>query len=267
MDIAIAIIKLGGSIITDKSGGRAVVQEKLLRNIAKRLRRNLTEFPRLRIILLHGAGSFGHPLVYRFGLANQPLNAQRLVGVGQTMYAMRLLGNHLTKIFTEAGLPIVPLQTSALVRSEDRGLKILQPSTFRSILKHRGVPLLSGDLVIDKHQRIIVASADELAVVLARHFRNSTILFATDVPGVYPTFPPREHAKPFRLINRRKLRTFIEQSEAPMTSRDVTGGMMGKLRALLALRHRTAIVFDGRKPELIREALSKKRHIGTTIKL
>lgn len=49
------ILKLGGSVITDKAADQGVVREDALLRIAK----EVSEY-RGKMIIVHGAGSFGH---------------------------------------------------------------------------------------------------------------------------------------------------------------------------------------------------------------
>ena len=59
------ILKLGGSIITDKGSGNAgVVRENVLRDIAKTLK----EFSDIPLLLVHGAGSYGHPQARQYNI-------------------------------------------------------------------------------------------------------------------------------------------------------------------------------------------------------
>src|SRR5664280_2708581 len=57
------ILKLGGSVITDKGACEGVVREADLLRIA----REVSEF-RGKMIIVHGAGSFGHTYARKYGL-------------------------------------------------------------------------------------------------------------------------------------------------------------------------------------------------------
>ena len=58
------VVKLGGSLLTRK---REV--EKLRPKVIERIAKELAEDAGVPVVLLHGAGSFGHPGALRFGLA------------------------------------------------------------------------------------------------------------------------------------------------------------------------------------------------------
>lgn len=263
----VSILKLGGSIITDKRGARAVIQTRVVKRIAGELMRLVSRQSNLRLILLYGGGSFGHPLAHRYRVAGKPLAAKNFVGVGHTIAAMRELGTRLARVFLAAGLPVVPLQTSSLVRWQRGRLVFADRSLVATILRHGGIPLLGGDVVIAERRRTAIASADALAAALAMRFRRSRVLFATDVDGVHLRFPPRRGERPLRLIiGRRTLQHLAATLESGETQRDVTGAMAGKLRAIAALRNRSAEIFNGVVPGAITDVFRRKRR-GTVIEI
>ena len=55
------ILKLGGSVITDKSTSYATADEKNIELIANEILKCKKDF-NFKLIIVHGAGSFGHPL-------------------------------------------------------------------------------------------------------------------------------------------------------------------------------------------------------------
>ncbi len=262
------ILKLGGSIITEKGRGRPGIERSRLRRIASEIRRAWINQPRLRLIILYGAGSFGHPLARRYRLHGSPLTTEQLRGIGRTVTSMRKLGTALATIFLKAGLPVIPLQTSAAVRQVHGRLKFATQTLLpiiRDILRHRGIPLLGGDVAFSDDGQSVIASADALAVVLARHLEDATIAFATNVDGVYQTFPPRRRDRALRRIRRPQLAELIESSSRKSTKYDVTGAMAGKLSSLLVLRRCRAVIFNGTKPAILRRVLRRKS-AGTVIR-
>ena len=263
------ILKLGGSIITDKQGGRPLIRRKLVRRLAGVLHHTWARDSRLKLILLHGAGSFGHPLACRYKLDGAKLNARQLKGAGETIATMRELGTELARVLIRAGLPVIPFQTSAMVRENRPKLSFMSPDAprlLREIVQKRGIPLLGGDVVFTHDGRTKIASADGLAELLAKYFPGATLAFASDVDGVYPHFPPRPSTKPIKIMSRKIMEHVLSSTRTNANVRDVTGAMVGKLRSLLEAKNRMAIIFNGTKPEQL-SLLLKNKVIGTTIKL
>mgnify|MGYP001585179995 CR=1 FL=1 len=264
------VLKLGGSVITDKQRGNAVVRVRLV----KRLAREVSEvcFPHAgrrkppHLVILYGGGSFGHPLAHRYRLSGRKLSKETLVGAGRTISAMRELGTRLAGVFLDAGVPVVPLQTSSFVEQKRGSVVIKDYSLIETILERGGVPLLGGDVVIADRRQTAIASADTLASALAKHFHSRRLLFATDVDGVYEHFPPRAGERPLSVIRRRALRALAAPRAVSRRARDVTGAMGGKIRSLLSLRSCEVLVFSGLTPGALAGALRGKRP-GTRIVL
>lgn len=250
------ILKLGGSVITKKTGSKPQIKKAAVRQIAKELKLFTQRFPKAKIILLHGAGSFGHPLVYKHKLLEKPLAGPQFLGFSETVCSMRYMANFLTEIFVSNKLPVLPVQTSATNLSSIRQLKQYLDAGF--------IPLLGGDMGLLKKNRAIVVSADKLAVLFAKAFCNSKIIFATDVDGIFEKFPPEKNKLPFSLLYREKLKNILERMNQQKNRYDVTGAMAGKLKTLLEIKKKEVIIFNGAKPGNLTKALMQKP-IGTRI--
>ena len=59
------IIKIGGSVITDKNK-EFTTRPDNIRKIAREIKQAIDSNPNLKIILGHGAGSFGHVLAKKY---------------------------------------------------------------------------------------------------------------------------------------------------------------------------------------------------------
>lgn len=264
------VLKLGGSVVTDKEGREAVVRVRLV----KRLAREVAEvcFPRAgrgrppHLVILYGGGSFGHPLAHKYRLSGRKLSKETFAGAGRTISAMRKLGTRLADMFLDAGVPTVPLQTSSFVEQRREKIVIKDYSFIETILECGGVPLLGGDVVIADRRQTAIASADTLASALAKHFHSRKLLFATDVGGVYKRYPPQVGEKPLPVIHRETLRGMTLSRSSSSRAHDVTGAMAGKLRALLSLRNCEVIVFSGLIPGVLASVLRGESH-GTRIRL
>lgn len=255
-------MKLGGSIITNKRSGKSIIKTRVIRRLAREVAHDLHS----PLILLYGAGSFGHPLAHQYKLSGRSLSFDALAGMAKTTSAVRELGTTLADIFLEEGIPVVPLQTSSFVREQKGRLIITNYSLIEDILSHGGIPSFGGDVIIADHRRTAIASADALASELVRHFHSQKLLFATDVSGVYKRFPARAHEQPISVISRKELQAMTASHTVKKTAFDVTGAMAGKLRALLSLRNCTVTIFNGLLPNALVGVLQGET-LGTRIVL
>ena len=263
------ILKLGGGILTYKRSSRPQPRTDVIIRIAKELMYAYKRKPYFKLILLYGVGSFGHHLVWKHKLLNRWLTNSSMVHVGEVINSVRELGSLISKICLNTGLSVIPLQTSSLVQLKNKKFIIKNLSVIETILKYRGIPLFGGDMVLSQDNLSYVASADELAVLLSKYFENSKVLFATDVDGVYKSFPPQKGEGPLKILNRSSVQKMIKSrfSATKVKKHDVTGEMIGKLKRVLGLRNRKIVIFNGQEPSLIARALLSKNAVGTTILL
>ena len=258
------ILKLGGSVLTEKMSGKPQLKKAVVRQLAKELKQFVKYSPQTKIILLHGAGSFGHPLVYRYKLLEQPLTAPKLLGCVKTICSMRHMGNLLINYFQFANLPVLPIQTSAVLTEKNNTMALSNLRQLWQMLNTGFIPMLGGDVGFTEKKQAVVISADKLAVMLAKAFPNSKIIFATDVDGVFEKFPPPNNAQPFSVLYSKKIKNILKKMNEQKNGYDTTGSMAGKLRALLSLRKKEVIIFNGLKQGNLTKALTGQQ-VGTRL--
>ena len=91
------ILKFGGSLITDKKKESPTINEENLKRIGSILSKHSHEF-----IIVHGAGSFGHPIAKKFdlasGLNNNPNQKQAIKETRkQVLQLNKIFCNYLNK--------------------------------------------------------------------------------------------------------------------------------------------------------------------------
>lgn len=250
------ILKIGGSVITQKQTGKPKLNEKAILQIAKELKTFTKSFPNIKIILLHGAGSFGHPLVYKYKLLSKPLEKKQLLGFSETICATRKLANLLAEIFLLEKLPVAPIQASVFDFSNFNRIE--------QLLKKGFIPMLGGDMSLDKKNQAFVVSADKLMVLFAKKFSAKKLFFGTDVDGVYEKFPAPKNEKPVSFLDKKSLKDLLKKMNSKNNSYDVTGAMQGKLKEILQLSKKEIFIFNCSKPGNLIKVLSGKKE-GTRI--
>jgi len=70
------ILKIGGSVITDKNGELAAKTEDINR-IAEEIKRADAE----NLVVVHGGGSFGHPTAKKYGIKDKVLIEETKTGI------------------------------------------------------------------------------------------------------------------------------------------------------------------------------------------
>ncbi|HDH07122.1 MAG TPA: isopentenyl phosphate kinase family protein [Thermoproteales archaeon] len=222
------IIKLGGSAITVKEKrftAREDVIQKAAKNIKTILERNW------KIILIHGGGSFGHPVAKQYdtqaGLKN---TFESRKGYLLTRLAMLKLDEIVTKIFLEEGVPVAPLHTSCLAVASNGILKELYSEPIRLALSKGFIPLLQGDVVLDLDKGFSIVSGDQIAFFLTKMFKPKIVVFGLDVKGLYTRPPYHPQAKLIKKLSK-SLNICSE-----VKTIDVTGGIISKIKYAFKIR-------------------------------
>jgi isopentenyl phosphate kinase len=254
------LIKLGGSVITDKrlafkANHRAM--HRIARELAVR---------RERLVLLNGAGSFGHIPVKRYGLSDG-FSERRKNNFAKTKLQLLRLQEILLSILCGHGLPVVPFIPSSFMIARSGRLSRVQMDPLSKFLELGLVPLFGGDLVPDLDQGWTVISADQMASWIAPRIGASMIIYGTDVDGLYSSDPKvRKDAELIRTVPCRDIRK-VARSALGSRMPDITAGMRGKLLEAerAARRGVEVVIMNLTKPEKLHLILDGKRGDWTRI--
>jgi isopentenyl phosphate kinase len=218
----LVVVKLGGSVITRK---REV--ERVRPKILARLARELVSVTDRRLVVVHGAGSFGHPGARRFGLAEPPEAGadptHRARGAAIVSAEVRRLHLAVLRSLVDAhGSPIsVPMATHARNRAGE--LVSLDATPFEDALERGLMPVSFGDVVPDDEWGSSILSGDAIARELVPTLRPERVVFVSDVAGILEG-PPGRRRSVVREVTDDVVRALRPSSRAP----DVTGGIQRK---------------------------------------
>jgi isopentenyl phosphate kinase len=228
-DASPVVVKLGGSVLTRKKEA-ARLRPKVLRRLASELASPGSP----PFILLHGAGSFGHPGAVRWGLASSPADpdarAHRLRGAAIVSAEVRRLHGDVLQALVDSGLS--PLSVPPLPIALNRAGKLsridLEP--FRRALSLGAVPVSFGDVVPDADWDFSILSADAIALELIRGIPSVRLLFVSDVDGVLASASPGQRPRAVARLTR----DVVDSLRPTEGVADVTGGIRAKAEAMLA---------------------------------
>lgn len=260
----LTFLKLGGSLITDKDTPRTPRPEVLAR-LAEEIAAARAARPQMRLVLGHGSGSFGHSAARKHGTRQGVHSPQEWLGFAEVWREARALNQIVVEALAGAGLPVIAFPPSAaLIATDGQALRWdLEPMI--AALEAGLVPLVNGDTIFDLQRGGTILSTEDLFIYLARRLRPRRILLAGLEEGVWADFPACT-----RLIPSVTPENFAEFSAQirGSASVDVTGGMLEKVRSMLALAGELpgfeAVIFSGRQPGAVRSALLGGR-AGTVI--
>jgi isopentenyl phosphate kinase len=227
----LVVVKLGGSVITRK---REV--ERARPKVLARLAEEIAGVPDRRIVVLHGAGSFGHPGAKRFGLARAPAPGEtpehRARGAAIVAAEVRRLHLMVLRALVDAGASPASVPVATHARNRAGELASFDPAPFSEALAGGRTPVSFGDVVPDERWESSILSADTIALELTKVLRPERVVFVSDVPGVFEG-PDRSG----RHIVRELTEAELDRLRAIPRGADVTGGIRGKVAAMLAIAH------------------------------
>ncbi len=251
-DNDITILKIGGSVITDKGADDGAAKVDRIRRIAD----EIAGFTG-KLVIVHGAGSFGHPQVKRFGLTGKFDHKGSII----THMSVRELNTIVVSALNSAGVIALPLHPMACAISCNGRILNMFTDPLERMLDNGFVPVLHGDMVMDTELGISVLSGDQIVPYLALRLNASRVGIGSAEEGV--------------LDNTGKLIPFISNENfnnikaylGGSSNIDVTGGMLGKVLELLKLSEQsnsTSYIFNASNEGNIYGFLSG-RNIGTAI--
>jgi isopentenyl phosphate kinase len=252
------LVKLGGSVITDKSRLRTFKRENMSRLAGEIARAGK------QVILVHGAGSYGHVLADKFDLQRGFIENRQLEGLGKVMQDVRDLNVRVMRALNSKGINAVSIPPSVASELDNGKLVHLDLRLFERYLELGVTPVTFGDVALDRSRRFGICSGDQLMERLAKHFRPESVIFCADVDGVFSSDPNMNpKAKLLEEVNRSVLDLLPRKSKYV----DVTGSIHGKIECMLKMSSNcdNCIVLNGNVRGRLESALRGKRVRGSRI--
>ena len=254
-----ALVKLGGSVLTDKARKSTFRRGTTKRLVAEAAKAGVP------LVLLHGAGSFGHPQAAQAGIGRVPVDDRLRGDVSAVLAAVGRLHADVVALAEEAGLRPVSVPLHLTARGEGDQLVDVPVERIARLLEEGHTPVLSGTLVRDDVLGWRVASADEILQCLAEELAPRLALFVTDVDGVFDRHPEAPGAELLATVHGAAQADQVAAfAEGP--GDDVTGRMRGKLlRAVAVAELCPVLVINGTVRGRLLEALKGKRVAATRV--
>jgi len=253
------IIKLGGSVITNKAKECCFKQDIMERLAAEMKQANK------QIIVIHGAGSFGHILAKQYKLNDGFKRKKQVEGFALTHAMVQRLNNLVLASLQNHRLPAVSIPPHAILSLSNRALARMDYNIFKKYLALGFLPVSFGDVALDNQLGFSICSGDLLVQLLAAEFKPEKVIFVIDEDGLYSANPKTN-----------KNATFIEHStgkdlEKLTTSSDahadVTAGMKGKLQTIrnIATTGTDTVLVNGNIHNRLYDTLKGKKVRSTIV--
>lgn len=254
----LVFLKLGGSLLTDKTRPQALRADVLAR-LAGEIAAALRQRPDLRLLLGHGSGSFGHVTARMHGTQVGVRTPQQWRGYAEVARVAAELNRLVVDALWEAGVPVLRLQPSASARCRDGELVSLDECPMVVALAQGLIPVVHGDVALDAVRGGTIVSTEQIFRYLAPRLHPHRVVLVGEVEGVLTADPA---TGPAQVIPEIRPNMLPDLARALGGSRgvDVTGGMVAKVQEMLGLIEATPSlrgvqIISGLIPGLTQEAL------------
>jgi isopentenyl phosphate kinase len=266
---SVLLIKLGGSIITNKDIPMSVREDVLKRLVAEiaQAREELKKQKQTPLIVVgHGQGSFGHVPAVKYKTMEGFVNDESPMGMAIVQDVAAQLNRIVVREFLEKNIPAVSLYPSNSLITDKRKASSYFTEVFEEYLKHGMFPVTGGDVIVDRSQGCTLWSTEEVLSFFARQFiergwKVLSITHVVEVDGVYDLEK--------KVVPKITEETWKELQKAVTATKgfDVTGGMALKVRESLDLAKLGvhSCILSGLKVGNLYNALVGKEWQGTEI--
>lgn len=239
------LIKLGGSIITNKEKALTPMKKKI-DNIIKNLK-----YINEPYVVIHGGGSFGHYWSIKYNMHTKP-DIYNVRGIALVKNSMIFLNKIILDSFLKNNINPYPFPASNFMEKDKPIIKKI--NEMKEILKLKLVPVSFGDLLWYERKKAYILSGDRIMTVLSKLLKPRLAIFVINVDGLYSDFKKK------KIIH-------ILKDEYPDIKKihDATGGMKRKFEEAKKISKMNINVFftNGNKPKRIRKAIETGRFEGT----
>lgn len=251
--MSLIVLKIGGSVITEKDSVSVPKKDDI-----DRISQEIAAFKKevkTPLILVHGAGSFGHPQAIEH--LGKEFNAS---GIYPIHASVKALNSIVVDSLNKAGLNALPIHPLSCCLLENGKIADLQIGQINLMLGKDIIPVLHGDVVMDKVLGAAVLSGDRIVPYLAVVTAATGIGAGSNVDGVLDD--KGEVIKKITPLSFVDIKKDILGASSP----DVTGGMLGKVSELVELSRKgiSSRIFNAEKKGIISKFLYGE-DVGTLI--
>lgn len=256
---SILLIKLGGSVITNKN-----IQYKAKTEVIKRLARELKK-SKSSIILAHGSGSFGHPSAVKFGGKKGYKSKQGIAKVARDAMEINRI---VMDVLIEQGLPAVSFRPMSILLTEKGKIKENFFEVIEQAVLQGLIPVVYGDVIVDRKWKTTIYSGETTLnsigiYLINKGYEIDKVIQVGETDGVYDN-----NKKTIPVISRKNWNTarkFIYNTGRS----DVTGEMTHKIEDafIMAKKGVNTYLVNGNKKRELEKAILGMPVQGTLLRI
>jgi len=147
----IKILKLGVGVVTDKNAQSGIAKKDIIDQIAQ----EISQY-KGKLILINGAGSFGHPLAKQYNLKHE----FNIMGAIETHNSVRKLNEMIVASLLKHGVKAISIDPMSSTVCQNGRVISMQIDNIKLLLDNGFVPVLFGDVVMDINKKTCILSGD-----------------------------------------------------------------------------------------------------------
>lgn len=260
----IFLIKLGGSLITDKNKPYTAKCD-VIKQLASEIR-EILKTGKNDLVIGHGGGSFPHVPAKLYQIQKGFVNDESAYGMSLVQDSAAQLNRILVKKFLEAKIRAFSINPSSSLITENGKITEWYLNPLEKILKNKMLPVVYGDVVVDLKNGCSILSTEVLlnylALNLKKEYQIEKIIYLGDTDGVWD-----ENKKTISEIN---LKMYLEMQKSFGASKgiDVTGGMEHKMSEAMKIVKQgfEVVVANGKTKGILQKIINNEKGNYTTIK-
>ncbi|WP_123537328.1 isopentenyl phosphate kinase [Halosimplex salinum] len=214
------VLKLGGSVVTEKDTPETVDDDALARAAAA------VADAEDDVVVVHGGGSFGHHAAAERGVSSTE-GTRSAADTVAIHGAMGRLNRAVLDALHEAGVEALPVRPLSVASRDTEGELSLPTGSVATMLEEGFTPVLHGDGVAHAGAGVTITSGDDLVVAIARGLSVDRVGLCSTVPGVLDGEGD--------VVERIERFSDVADAVGASEATDVTGGMAAKVETLLGL--------------------------------
>ena len=222
------VLVIGGSVLTDRTKDKPNLDLKNINVIVSEIKKAQAK-KNFDLVIVHGMGSFGHPIAKEFNINKSIYDPNKLRGRSKLAKSLTKLNTDFVNILIKKGLNAIHFESSPAITDRGKIIK-MRMDTVKKFLSRGFMPVLQAYPVYDKSYGISILSSDHLGPYLAKSLKAKLLIGGTSIDGVYDRDPKMPNARLLKKItpNNYQSISFFSSSYA-----DVTGGMLRKVTEYL----------------------------------
>jgi isopentenyl phosphate kinase len=259
----ITLIKLGGSLITDKN-----IPWHFRKSVMQRIASDIKfiaecSSPEEKLIIGHGSGSFGHVEAHKYNTIHGVHSNNEWLGFTKVAHAASSLSQLVATELIQADLPIFRFQPSASTSAYGGVIQTMNTDLLMTSINHDLIPLVHGDVVFDEQLGGTIVSTETIFSYLVQQLNINQIILLGEVDGVFDSQGNIAHHITPQSVE--KLKSALGGSSGV----DVTGGMYQKVFDMLELVQKNiglkVIIANGKTPNILIDLICNNYKLGTMI--